>query len=433
MKRILPLALLAFAAASAGAETATLPLPRYTKLVEYIESSGTQYINTGFSPTNKNVRIEVTYRFVSLPSGTSRKYVFGESFNDGKVRLQYAVGSAGNCGIGFGNVFKGDVTFDSYDTNTTHTVVCDGGVFSLDGTTTDEWDLSDAPLATTDTNHPIYLFGHNVNNGNPSSYLSSIRLYSCKIWDNGVLVRDFMPVSLTNGTTVCLYNALTGKFYNNSGSGSFVAGPDVTAYRNATYIETDRTAVINTEYKPNAKTKLEMKFSFTTNLETKTYVFGGYGANGSGRFMFSYGPASTGCFLGYGSTYQTDVPGLPYNTAKHVVRYVPGEGFYFDEDLVTTASVNLTTWAGTSTSLYLCGLNPNGGGANVDYIPPIRIYYCKIWEDDEPIMDLAPVQRVFDGKNGLHDNVTGNFYGYYGTRTDFTAFFAPSGTIIFVR
>ncbi len=49
---------LASAALTASAET--LQLPRYTKLVEYIESSGTQWINTWFSPTNKNVRIEVT-------------------------------------------------------------------------------------------------------------------------------------------------------------------------------------------------------------------------------------------------------------------------------------------------------------------------------------------------------------------------------------
>ena len=422
---------LASVALTAGAET--LQLPRYTKLVEYIESSGTQWINTGFSPTNKNVRIEVTYRFVSLPTGTDRKYVFGESFNSGNIRLQYAVGDAGHCGIGFGNIFKGDVTFDSYDTDTTHTIVCDGGVFSLDGVTSDEWDLSAAPLDTTNTNHPIYLFGHNVNNNsNPSSYLSSIRLYSCKIWDQGELVRDFVPVSLTNGTTVCLYNALNGEFYTKSGSGNFVAGPDVTAYRNATYIETDRTAVINTEYVPNSKTELEIQFSFTQLLEDKRYVFGVYGGNG-GRFQFSYGPVATGCFLGYGKLYQADVPGLPYNTAKHVVRYVPGEGFYFDGNLVTTASVDLTKWAvEKGKDIYLCGLNPNGASANVDYIPPIRIYYCKIWEDGELVRDMVPVQRVYDGKCGLLDNVATNFYGYYGTRTDFTAHFS-SGMLIIVR
>lgn len=171
---------------SATLSSATLvadvvPLPRHTKIVEYIESSGTQWINTGFSPTNKNVRIEVTYRYASLPEDGTRQYVFGESFNNGNIRLQYAVGSAENSFIGFGDRTVNNATFNSYDTNTTHTIVCDGGVFSLDGETSDGWNLSDASLSTTDTNHPIYLFGHNVNNANPPTYCSSIRIYSCKI------------------------------------------------------------------------------------------------------------------------------------------------------------------------------------------------------------------------------------------------------------
>ena len=418
---------LASAALTAGAVT----LPKYTQFVEYIESSGTQWINTGFSPTNKNVRIEVTYRFVSLPTGTNRKYIFGESYNDGKIRLQYAVGSAGHCGIGFGNTFKGDATFDSYDTNTTHTIVCNGGVFSLDGVTSDDWDLSAAPLDTTDTNHPIYLFGHNVNNGNPSSYLSSIRLYSCKVWDQGELVRDFMPVSLTNGTVVCLYDAVGEIFYYNAGSGNFTAGKDVTAYRNAAYIESDKTALINTGYAPTSKTEIEIQFSFTQLLEDKRYVFGVYGDNG-GRFMFSYGPASTGCFLGYGNTHTNSVAGIPYNTAKHVMKYVRNEGFVFDGTVVDAGSVDLTKWAGTSKSLYLGALNPNGGSANVDYLPPIRIYYCKLWENGALVRDWVPVQRKFDGKIGLYDKVTGNLDGYYGNRTDFTAHFS-SGLLVILR
>ena len=431
MKRLL-LALLALAAASAGADT----LPKGTKFIEYLESSGTQWINTGFSPSNANVRIEVTYRFVKLPTGTNRKYVFGSSFavNKTNIRLQYAVGSAGNCFIGFGNTYKSDQTFDSYDTNTVHTIVCDGGVFSLDGTTSDEWDLSETTFAQTESDHPVYLFGHNVNNGSdPSQYLSSIRLYSCRIWDQGELVRDFMP-AVTNDTFGCLYDKVDGRFYGNGGSDGFAAfGDEIPMeYRDASYIESDRTAFINTEYVPNAKTELEMQFAFTTTLTNKTYVFGVYGST-DGRFQFSYGPASTGCFLGYGGKSQSDVPGIPYDTSRHVVKYVPGNGFYFDDTLVTTANVNLTTWSGTSSKLYLGNINRPGKSTEVSLGAPIRIYYCKIWEDGNLVRDLVPKQRKFDGKNGLYDNVTGDFLAYYGSRTDFTAFIPPAGLLLLIK
>lgn len=414
-------------------------LPKGTKFVEYIESSGTQWINTGFSPSNANVRIEVAYRFVKLPTGTNRKYVFGSSFavNNTNIRLQYAVGSAGNCFIGFGNTYKNDQTFDSYDTNTVHTIVCDGGVFSLDGETSADWDLSSTTFAQTDSAHPVYLFGHNVNNsGNPSSYLSSIRLYSCKIWDQGELIRNFIP-AVTNDTISCLYDKVAERFYLNVGSGDFAAGAVVPMeYRNLAYIESARSAYINTGYVPNAKTEIEMKYAFASLVpDRKTYVFGVYGADGKGRFMFSYGPTGLGCFLGYGNKYQSDVQGIPYNTSQHIVKYVPGNGFLFDGDLITTASVDLTTWSGTSTSLYLGWTNPNDDwkSRNTDLLSPIRIYACKISENGTLVHDWVPKQRKFDGKNGLYDNVTGDFLAYYGSLTDFTAGYLPCGLVVFVR
>ena len=48
------------------------------------------------------------------------------------------------------------------------------------------------------------------------------------------------------------------------------------------------------------------------------------------------------------------------------------------------------------------------------------------------VRDMVPVQRVYDGKCGLLDNVATNFYGYYGDRADFTAHFS-SGMLIIVR
>ena len=429
----LALALAALSPSDAYAGT----LPRGTKFVEYIESSGTQWINTGFSPSNANVRIEVTYQFATLPAVGTLRYIFGSCFqvnqtNYDCIRFQYAVGSAGNCFIGFGNTYKDGLTFDSYDTNTVHTVVCDGGVFSLDGTTSNAWDLSETTFAQTDSAHPVYLFGRNVNYSE-ERLLSSIRLYSCKIWDQGVLIRDFIP-AVTNDTFGCLYDKVDGRFYGNAGYGGFAdIGDEIPMkYRNLAYIESYRTAYINTKYVPNSKTDIEMAFSFLYPLKTRAYLFGVYGSDDGGRLQFCYGPAAVGCFLGYGSNYQSGVTGIPYNTARHVARYVPGEGFYFDGTLVTTASVDLKTWDGTSANLFLGANNRNGGPMDTSSNAPIRIYSCKIREDGVPVRDFVPVQRKFDGKNGLLDKVTGEFYAYYGPNTDYAAG-ELSGFMVFVR
>ena len=149
-------------------------MPGDVKLVEYIQSNGSQWIDTGFAPSNKNIRIEVTYQFVDLPPEGSRKYIFGSSTTVGgtNVRFQYAVGSPGNCFIGFGNKHKSEVTFDSYDTERVHTIVCSNGVFSLDGATSDDWDLSSATLNQNGRN--VYLFGHNV--AHLAQYRSAIKM-----------------------------------------------------------------------------------------------------------------------------------------------------------------------------------------------------------------------------------------------------------------
>ena len=146
--------------------------------------------------------------------------------------------------------------------------------------------------------------------------------------------------------------------------------------------------------------------------------------------MFSYGPTSTGCFLGYGTNYQSNVSGLTYNTERHVVKYIPSVGFYFDGGLVTTATVDLTEWVvQTGKNLFLGTCNRNGDAINPDHNAPIRIYSCKIWEGDELKRNLVPKQRLFDEKNGLYDTVTKCFYAYYGNGADFTALI-PGMTVI---
>ena len=434
MKR-LALALCALTTASAGAVQ-----PGTIEFVDYIESSGTQYIDTGFSPSNKNVKIEVTYRFVSLPPVGSRHYVFGSSFsvNNSIIRLQYSVGKVpeANCFIGFGNKNISTAPFESYDTTTTHTIVCDRGVFSLDGVTYESTDLSSASFTQTDKPHPVYLFGHNVIN-DKTIYRSSIRLYACKIWDQGQLVRDFRP-ALVGGAIPCLYDIVGQRAYHDPDGGRFAIDGETapTTYRKLSYIESDRTAYIDTRYVPNGQTEIEVDFAFTRLIsDTKPYVFGTYGSNG-GRFQFSYGPSNLGCFLGYGNTYKSNVLGIPYNVSRHVVRYVPGEGFYFDDALITNAEVNLTTWVGPSDRLYLCAINPDRKSTEFkqELVAPIRIYSCKIRETGVLVHDFVPKQRVPDGKNGLFDTVTNTFFGYYGTEADYTGELAPSGgLIVFIR
>ena len=80
------------------------------------------------------------------------------------------------------------------------------------------------------TTNTMYIF-----QATGSTVIGSAKIYSFKIRDNGTLVRDFVPVKLTNGSTVeyAMLDKVENKIYHNAGTGSFTGGPSVPS--NLTY------------------------------------------------------------------------------------------------------------------------------------------------------------------------------------------------------
>ncbi len=440
------------AAAAFSAWALDKPSPCRLKFVEYIESNADRlaYIDTGYVP-NAQTEIEVDFAFTRTNLDV-KTYVFGTySNNGGRFQFSYGPDPLG-CFLGYGSTYTNSFRGLPYDTER-HVLKYVPGQdkgFYFDGervvppnTVLTNW---------SGTSQKMYLGALHGTGSLNTNYIAPLRIYSCKIWEGGALVRNFMPAQAyvqTNVSVAVLYDAIQRKIHSNANvdnkgeKGSFIASAEEvvvpTDYRAASYIEANRTAYINTEYVPNANTELKMDFAFINTLTNKPYVFGSYGSGNQGRFMMSYGPQSTGCFIGYGANYTNSFV-LPYNTDRHVVQYVPGagKGFYFDGERVAPPGVNLTTWKGTGTDLLLGQVNRNGGDLNPTNCAPIRIYSCKIWETNTMahtltlVRDLVPKQRVFDGKNGLYDRVTGNFYAYYGDEEDFTASVIPEGVIFIV-
>ena len=62
---------------------------------------------------------------------------------------------------------------------------------------------------------------------------TAMKLYSLKLWNNGTLVRNFVPAK--QGTTVGMYDTVTGTFFTNAATSGddFTAGPEIS---NVVYI-----------------------------------------------------------------------------------------------------------------------------------------------------------------------------------------------------
>ena len=70
----------------------------------------------------------------------------------------------------------------------------------------------------------MYLFS--VHNGGSSYANASMKLYACQIYDDGTLVRNFIPCRTPN-REIGLWDDVNGVFYGNAGTGTFTAGPEI--------------------------------------------------------------------------------------------------------------------------------------------------------------------------------------------------------------
>lgn len=183
----------------------------YTEL-EYIQSSGTQYIDTGFKP-NQDTR--VVTKFDMIQTDTAWRKLWGSG--SGSYNLDFALWNDGTTKL---QSYYGTKTNDAVPiTSMSLNVDANKNIWEYSGETI-TFDKNNFTCA-----YSMYIF--NVNKDNSSAYLPGMmKLYLFKIYDNDVLVRDFIPCKNTSGI-VGLYDTVNNQFYQNAGSGTFIAGPEI--------------------------------------------------------------------------------------------------------------------------------------------------------------------------------------------------------------
>ena len=190
-----------------------MSLPSGYKRLEYIQSTGTQYIDTGFIPTVKT-KVEVEIDF--LPTNTSYNCVFGVGET---TTNQFVVYRNGQNMVG--QVYS-TTTYSTSGIANTGRNLC---VLSNEKFSYGSYSTAITPENYTYT-RPMYIFA--MNSVGSAALLAFQKLYSFKIYDNGTLVRDFAPCQKPDGT-VGLWDDVNSVFYGNAGTGTFTAGSVVTS------------------------------------------------------------------------------------------------------------------------------------------------------------------------------------------------------------
>lgn len=373
---------------------------RYKRELAYLESTDTQWIDTGYIP-NGQTAVEMVVSGISKDSfalsasgtwfaGARAGYMnkaFGFYYNPTEKKMYYA----------FGNVMQsGSYTSLYGETRKIHA--------SASGLYIDDTKVVSANEGNFVSPVSLSLFGLN-NNGSVISF-TKFRLHSCKLWDNGTLVRDFIPV-LDMDDVQCMFDKVSGRCFYNQGAGTFLYGEISTErlpaeYQEVAYLEGTGTQYIDTGVTINTSTD-EVEFVFQ-NTESVIYkwFFGEHDNNA--RFGLGSGDGVNKRNVAYGSNTYKVTDAQLYNS-QHSFS-ANANGIYLDDSKIA----GFVSFASSST-LYLFNLNLNSG----NYAAAAKVWSYRHTRNGVSIRDLVPCYRKSDSKPGMFDLVTNEFFTNAGT------------------
>ena len=180
--------------------------------LEYIESTGTQYIDTGMVVSNlTNPVMSLTMQYVTVQNAKqSGAQASSKIFKMGISTGGYFIVQAGD-----GNT---ETTFGVADTNK-HTFVANtaNGTCAIDD---DVRVLNVGDLSN--INKTIYINDLNGNTGPDRK--GNVKFYNFNLVSGGDVVMNLVPARRTSDDAVGMYDTVTGAFFTNAGTGDFTAG-----------------------------------------------------------------------------------------------------------------------------------------------------------------------------------------------------------------
>lgn len=376
-------------------------LPNEYQEVEYLESTGTQYIDTGYAFTNPNLEIEIKYRKNSslgtnvfgLDLGTTPRKMHGHIYRNAVYLGKSSVIA------NIPQVVDTDYTFKFKFENDIATWVINEVEYVYNGA--NGW--AGASVGETD-----YLFATRGATG--VTYRMSGRIYYAKFYDNnGSLVRDFVPCYRKIDGEIGMYDCVNEVFYTNMGTGVFTTGKNINRvpneYQEIEYIESTGIQYIDTGVSGECTVMIDCQGMLANN---KSQIIVGSSASRGNYFAQvtttgKYG-LSTGGYGGLTDVIYTDRATFEIdfgNTQRSVT--VNGE-----THTVTSFTANTNNYA-LFRAMAIVGSDY--------YYANARIYSCKMIQQDILVRDFVPCYRKADNVIGLYDVVNDDFYINIGSGT----------------
>lgn len=391
-----------------------LPLG-FTEL-EYLESTGTQYIDTGINPFTENVKKIAFDFYVTDQDAGGHVFVAG-------IEQSTAVGysirffTSNYSAVILGDHLKAALpnTIEGYSTGI-NSLVADAytQTVTLNGKSLP---ISSGSEGTYRGN--LFLFSCNRSDG-PYRGIRYVRITSFSIYggDTATLLRSFIPAKRNSDGELGMYDIVTGTFFMNQGTESFIAGPKVlvssgkemvkydrlpSEYQEVEYLQATSHQYIDTGVSPNQDTSVKIKMHCSVGAADQ-YQFGIYNTPKFSINLRDDSKVARVCWSSGNTDFSVSVP-----TSPHLYEFRKNQ-FYIDDVLQHTWTYR--AWSNPLTA-YLFQTNDNGGRhGNTDG----TIYYCQIWDDTTLVRNFVPCYLKSTHEYGMYDLVSRQFFGNQGTR-----------------
>ena len=194
----------------------------YGTKIEYLESSGTQWIDTKFYAVSGNIQ-HYKARFDSSGSGIVMSIDKTVSSNFDRNLFAFSNGYADFEKLNYyADRTPSYYTRYTYQQGTDYEIYYDNRGTSLIGKINGETLTNQSLPGTLSGNNSVKIFMSDYSGG-----LRVGRIYWLKLYDsNGVLSRDFVPIRF--GSVGYMYDKVSGQLFGNAGTGDFILGNDIT-------------------------------------------------------------------------------------------------------------------------------------------------------------------------------------------------------------
>ncbi len=193
-------------------------LPCAYQRVEYLESTGTQFIDTGYK-LNNNCDTELVIEDLVAELTLYGGRFFGAWTTSTQQRYSFNIYGSVYLAMGYNN----ESSNNAYIFGTKKTKISGvKNLFYVDDAL--KYEFANASF---ETQYTAYLFATHVPEDVSMINPSRLKIYHCKIWDNNKIVRDFVPCYRKADNVAGMYDLANGVFYTNQGIGEFLIGKNV--------------------------------------------------------------------------------------------------------------------------------------------------------------------------------------------------------------